>query len=111
MRRILAIGAVLAATVLTGAPIAAADQENPDPFNPADCMANANAICNLGPYGPNSLTNPANINSPLNPNSPSNPNNPNNPASINNPNNPANPNSMMNPANPLSPLNPMNQHH
>ncbi len=56
-------------------------------------MANANAICNLGPYGPNS---------PSNPNSPADPLNPMNPA---NPNNPSNP---MNPLNPASPMNPMN---
>ena len=47
-----------------------ADPADPDPFNPGDCMANANAICNIGPYGPDSpsnLTNPANPLSPLNP--------------------------------------------
>ncbi|AKC40819.1 Uncharacterised protein [Mycolicibacterium phlei] len=72
---------------------AGADPADPDPFNPADCIGNANAVCNVGPYGPNSMSNPANPASPLNPNNPANP------ASPLNPNNPANPASPMNPMN------------
>jgi hypothetical protein len=53
---------------------ASADPADPDPYNPADCMANANAICNLGPYGPNSPSNPNSAADPMNPMNPANPN-------------------------------------
>ncbi|WP_353651914.1 hypothetical protein [Mycobacterium sp. 852013-50091_SCH5140682] len=96
------VGAVVAVLVLVAPGSTSADPANPDPFNPADCIGNANAICNVGPYGPNSLTNPANPMSPLNPANPANP------ASPLNPNNPANPASPLNPNNPANPMNPMN---
>ncbi|OSC37030.1 hypothetical protein B8W66_22115 [Mycobacterium decipiens] len=50
-----------------------------NPFNPSDCMANADAVCNLGPYGPNSPINPASPMDPMNPLNPMNPMNPANP--------------------------------
>mgnify|MGYP000872826691 CR=1 FL=1 len=98
-----AVCAGLAAFAVAMSGSAGADPADPDPFSPSDCTANASAVCNAGPYGPDSLTNPANINSPLNPANPNNPANPMNPA---NPESPMNP---MNPANPASPMNPMNQ--
>ncbi len=103
------IGACIAATAIAMAVPASAQ---PNPFNPAECEANADAVCNIGPYGPGSVTNPANPASPLNPMnpanpaSPMNPMNPANPASPMNPMNPATPMSPMNPANPASPMNP-----
>ncbi|RFZ68428.1 hypothetical protein BB170200_00801 [Mycobacterium marinum] len=48
--KVLAIGAFCAASALIAAAPAGADPVNP--FDPADCMANADALCNLGPYGP-----------------------------------------------------------
>ena len=80
------MGAVLVVLALTGSGNAFASPANPDPFNPADCSANANPICDAGPFGLNSLTNPANPNSPLHPS------------------NPANPNSLQNPMNPMNPM-------
>lgn len=96
MIRSTASGALFTAMMTFAPAFAGADPADPDPFNPGDCIGNANAVCNVGPYGPNSMSNPANPASPLNPNNPANP------ASPLNPNNPANP------ANPASPLNPMN---
>lgn len=89
MRIVLPAAAAACAFVLAGP--AAADPANPDPFSPADCIANASTACNAGPDGPDSLTNPANVDSPLNPANPDSPENP------------------MNPANPASPLNPAYQ--
>lgn len=91
------LSAAAAVVALAFASPVGADPANPDPFSPADCTANASAACDVGPYGPDSLTNPANINSPLNPDNPANPDspmNPDNPANINSPLNPANPMNM-----------------
>ena len=65
-----AVGVFVGAAAVAMAISVHADPADPDPFNPGDCMASANAICNVGPYGPNSpsnMTNPANPLSPLNP--------------------------------------------
>ncbi|ORA64630.1 hypothetical protein [Mycobacteroides franklinii] len=106
MLKSMATGALFAALTMFATPFASADPADPDPFNPADCIGNANAVCNVGPYGPNSMSNPANPASPLNPNNPANPASPLNP---NNPANPASPLNPNNPANPASPMNPMNR--
>jgi hypothetical protein len=67
-----AVGVFVGVVGIAASLPATADPADPDPFNPADCIANASAACNLGPYGPNS---------PSNPNSPADPLNPLNPAS------------------------------
>ncbi|MCB0932884.1 MAG: hypothetical protein KDB71_13440 [Mycobacterium sp.] len=72
---------VLPATAVAGP--ASADPINP--YNPEDCMANVDVICDLGPYGPDSAINP------LNPDSPMSPMNPDNPASPMSPTSPMNP--------------------
>lgn len=98
-----AVGGLVIAAAFTFTAPALADPDNPDPFSPADCTANASAVCDTGPYGPDSPTNPDSPTdplSPLNPDSPTNIDNPANPMSPMNPDNPANPMSPMNPANP-----------
>ena len=60
--KVAAVGVFVAVAVMTLAVPANADPANPDPFNPGDCVANASAACNVGPYGPDSPNNP---NSPL----------------------------------------------
>jgi hypothetical protein len=106
MLKPMATGTLFVALAMFAPTLASADPADPDPFNPADCMGNANAVCNVGPYGPNSMSNPANPASPMNPNNPANPASPMNP---NNPANPASPMNPNNPANPASPMNPMNR--
>ena len=68
-----AAGVFMGVAAMAFARPASADPADPDPYNPADCMANANAICNLGPYGPNSPSNPNSPADPLNPMNPANP--------------------------------------
>ena len=77
-----ALGVFIGVAATAFALPASADPADPDPYNPADCMAKANVLCDLGPYG---------INSPSNPNSPADPLNPMNPANPNNPGNSLNP--------------------
>jgi hypothetical protein len=93
MIRHLAIGAVVAALTMTAVGSASADPDDPNPFNQFDCTGNPSAVCDMGPYGPNSMLNPASAMSPLNPG------------------NPQNPASPLNPLNPASPLNPANMPH
>ncbi|WP_134083747.1 hypothetical protein [Mycobacteroides salmoniphilum] len=106
MLKSMSTGTLFVALAMFATAFASADPADPDPFNPADCIGNANAVCNVGPYGPNSMSNPANPASPMNPNNPANPASPMNP---NNPANPASPMNPNNPANPASPMNPMNR--
>ena len=98
--KVAAVGVFVAVPATAFALPANADQANPDPFNPGDCVASASAACNVGPYGPNSLQNPNNPANPLSPMNPANPANPDNPANPMNPLNPASPMNPMNPANP-----------
>lgn len=93
MIRFTAIGTAFAALTMAAAGSATADPEDPDPWNQFDCTGNASAVCDMGPYGPNSMLNPASPMSPLNPG------------------NPQNPASPLNPLNPASPLNPANMPH
>ena len=74
------VGACVALPAIAVVVPAGADPINP--YNPEDCMANVDVICDLGPYGPDSPMNP------MNPDSPMNPMNPDNPASPMGPMNP-----------------------
>lgn len=84
IRRGFAKVAVMGAFIVVSAfaVIAPAGADPINPFDPADCSANADAVCNLGPYGPNSPMNPA---SPMDPMNPASPMNPMDPASPMNP--------------------------
>lgn len=82
------VGAAVLALALAGPVLAAtagADPASPDPFNPANCVGSANALCTLGPIESNGTGSPINLNIPASPDT--------SPA----PDNPANPNGQPNP--------------